>query len=49
MCSCGKSKTGTASTQWVHTSPTGVKTPYSTEGDARTAVAREGGTAKPKS
>lgn len=42
MCSCGGSSGGVAKT-FIHVAPNGVKTPYSKEGDARTAAAREGG------
>lgn len=46
MCSCGSGKTTTA-TKWLHTSPAGKTTAYTSEGDARMAAAREGGTVKP--
>lgn len=42
MCSCGGNKSGTPKS-FIHISPTGVKTSYSKEGDARMAAAREGG------
>lgn len=48
MCSCSKGKTSSAPNGWVHISPTGVKTSYAREGEARMAVAREGGKAQPK-
>lgn len=48
MCNCGsKKKAGASSRNWIHTSPSGKKTTYAQESDARMAVAREGGTAKP--
>ena len=49
MCSCGKGKTSTAPNGWEHVSTTGVVTPKKTEGEARMAVSREGGKARPKS
>lgn len=43
-CACG-SKNG-SSQSWVHTDPSGKRTTYSSEGDARMAASREGGTVK---
>ena len=48
MCSCGKGKTSAAPNGWVHIAPDGKQTDKKTEGEARMAVAREGGKAQPK-
>ena len=45
-CNCGKKKTPGVPRIWVHTTPGGVQTSYSSEQDARMAMAREGGTIK---
>lgn len=40
-CNCGKK--GAARTKYVHTDPSGQRTSYNTETEAKAAVARKGG------
>lgn len=43
-CACGSKTNSTR--KWLHTNPSGVKTVYDSEQDARMAASREGGTVR---
>lgn len=45
-CACGSKKKNGAPKTWTHVSPNGVQTSYSSEQDARLAMANQGGTLK---
>jgi hypothetical protein len=45
---CGKCASSTKKTTYVHTDKTGTKKTYSSEVEAKAAVARRGGSYKPQ-